>query len=96
MLQSRIFARRWLTRGRQVLHELSVTLSSPLSAAWLRLGAFIVTLLGPRLASATWEPLIDSTDFDGIRADMLTVAGGIVSVTLIIVGLAYLARSMTR
>ena len=73
----------------------------PKSRHWAFRGRHVIAfsmpwLLYPRFAFATWVPLIDATDFDGMRADMLTTAGGIVSVTLIIVGLAYLARSMTR
>lgn len=44
----------------------------------------------------TWTPLIAGADFDGIRADVLTTATGIISVVLIVVGLAILIRAFSR
>jgi hypothetical protein len=34
----------------------------------------------------TWIPLINSTYFDGIKADVLTTAGGVLAVGLIVLG----------
>lgn len=55
-----------------------------------------LSFLFPRLALADWTPLIASTDFDGIRNDVLTTAAGIVSVVLVIIGLAWLVRSFVK
>ncbi len=38
----------------------------------------------------TWTPIISSTFFDGVRADMLVSVGGILGLALIIFGLAML------
>ena len=43
-------------------------------------------------AYATWTPLVASTDFDGIRADVTVIAVGIVSVMLIVVGIGILIK----
>lgn len=48
------------------------------------------------VALADWTPLITADDFDGIQTDVMTVAGGIISVTLIIIGVAYLVRAMVK
>ncbi|WP_319585999.1 hypothetical protein [uncultured Desulfobulbus sp.] len=40
----------------------------------------------------TWTPIISSTFFDGVRADMLVSVGGILGLALIIFGLAMLMR----
>ena len=48
------------------------------------------------LAMAAYTPLIVSTDFDGIRFDVLTVAGGVISILLVIVGLALLMKTLSR
>lgn len=40
----------------------------------------------------TWTPLITSSDFDGVRTDLLTTVGGIVTLLFIILGLAVLYR----
>jgi hypothetical protein len=40
----------------------------------------------------TWEPIISSTFFDGVRTDMLVAVGGILGLALIIFGLAMLMR----
>lgn len=45
---------------------------------------------------AAWTPLIQASDFDGIRTDMLATASGIVTILLIIVGLGLLIRSLNR
>jgi hypothetical protein len=43
-------------------------------------------------AWAVWTPLITSTDFDGIRTDLLTTVGGIVTLLFILLGLSVLYR----
>jgi len=43
-----------------------------------------------------WTPLIATTDFDGIKTDVLTTAGGIISVLLIIIGIGLLVRTLGR
>ncbi len=43
-----------------------------------------------------WVPLIASTDFDGIKADVLTTSGGILAVLLVIVGVGLLVRVLGR
>lgn len=43
-----------------------------------------------------WTPLIAATDFNGIRADVLTTATGIISIVLIVVGLGILVRVLSR
>lgn len=42
-----------------------------------------------------WTPLISAADFVGIRSDLLTTAGGIISLLLIIAGLALLYKVFT-
>lgn len=39
-----------------------------------------------------WTPLIQASYFDGIRADLITTVGGIVSCLLIVVGLGILYK----
>lgn len=53
-------------------------------------------LLSVKMSHAEWSPLIEAADFAGIRTDILTVAGGVVSVLLIVAGLAMLIRAMGR
>ncbi len=43
-----------------------------------------------------WTPMISSTFFDGVRADMLTGSTGILGLVLIIFGLAMLMRTIGR
>ncbi len=51
----------------------------------------------PSVAGAvTWTSLINSTDFDGVRADVLTTAGGVISVVLVVLGLGILIRVLSR
>jgi len=50
----------------------------------------------PTPALAAWTPLIASTDFDGIKADVLTTSGGILSVLLVIVGIGLLVKILGR
>ena len=40
----------------------------------------------------TWTPLLSSTFFDGVKADMMTAVSGILGLTLIIFGLVMLMR----
>lgn len=40
----------------------------------------------------TWTPLLSSTFFDGVKADMMTAVGGILGLALIIFGLVMLMR----
>ena len=58
--------------------------------------AAVGSLLVSSLAYADWTPLISSDDFTGMQDDMLTMVAGIVSIVLIVVGLGFLIRSMTR
>ena len=44
----------------------------------------------------TWTPLLSSTFFDGVKADMLVAVGGILSLSLIVFGLAMLMRVTGR
>jgi len=52
--------------------------------------------LVPGVCFATYTPLISSTTFDGVRADVSLTAIGIISVLIIIVGVALIARAFTR
>lgn len=59
----------------------------------------LLVLLGlavPSLAHAEWTPLISSTMFDGIKADLLTMVAGIVTIFFIILGLVMLMRAGGR
>lgn len=40
----------------------------------------------------TWTPLVASSDFDGIQADLITVAGGIVGCLLIVLAVGILIK----
>lgn len=42
----------------------------------------------------TWTPLIDSSWFDGIKADLLTGSTGILTCCLIVLGAGILIRSL--
>jgi hypothetical protein len=44
----------------------------------------------------TWTPLLSSTFFDGVKADMLVAVGGILGLSLIVFGLAMLMRVTGR
>jgi hypothetical protein len=59
-----------------------------------------VALMGaalPTMAQAEdWTPLITSTMFDGIRADLILMVGGIVTLFFIVFGLAMLMRAGGR
>lgn len=43
-----------------------------------------------------WTPLVSATMFDGIKADMLTATGGIMTLALIILGGGILLRVLMR
>ena len=59
--------------------------------------AYAATLMIPCAAlAATWTPLIASTDFDGIRSDVLVACGGILAVLLIIIGVGLLVKMLGR
>ena len=59
-----------------------------------------VALMGaalPTMAQAEdWTPLISSTFFDGVRADMVLAAAGILGLSLIIFGVVMLMRTVGR
>ena len=40
-----------------------------------------------------WTPMISSVFFDGVRADLLVAVSGILSLVLIILGLAILVKA---
>lgn len=46
-------------------------------------------------ALAVWTPLIASTDFDGIKADVLTASAGMLAVLLVIAGVGLLIHIMS-
>ena len=50
----------------------------------------------PSLASATWTPLIVSTAFDGVTADLLTAVGGMMTLIMIVVGVGILVRVFSK
>ena len=61
------------------------------------LAPLIFLLFLPFLAFAEeWTPLISSAMFDGIKADMFTMVGGIVTLFFIILGLVMLMRAGGR
>lgn len=43
-----------------------------------------------------WTPLVSSTMFDGIRTDMLTASGGLMTLSLIVLGVGILLRVFMR
>ncbi len=61
-----------------------------------RILAALAALIVPASAFAwgetTWTPLIESSYFTGIRADLLLAVGGIISLLLIIAGVSVLAK----
>lgn len=65
-------------------------------SAFFIFATFCVALLGIADYAAAYTPLIASTDFTGILADVTTAAGGIVSVALIVIGLGMLVRVLSR
>lgn len=61
-----------------------------------RLLIVLAPLVVPSMALAEWTPLISSTAFDGIKADLLTMVGGIITLFFIIFGLVMLMRAGGR
>lgn len=58
--------------------------------------ALFALMLVPQHVYADWTPLIASSDFAGIKTDVLTTAAGVVTILLIIVGLGILIRALNR
>lgn len=59
--------------------------------------AFLFLFFQVKAASAaTWTPLIASADFDGIKSDVLTSAGGCLAVLLVILGVGMLLKILGR
>lgn len=59
--------------------------------------ALTLSIFAPAIARAeSWTPLITSSSFDGIKADMITMVGGIVTLFFIVLGLAMLMRAGGR
>lgn len=48
------------------------------------------------LAEDGWTPMMSSSMFDGIKADLFTMVGGIVTIFFIILGLVMLMRAGGR
>ncbi len=46
------------------------------------------------VAYAEWTPLITSSDFTGVQTDLLTVASGVLGLSVIVLGLFILIRAM--
>ena len=42
-----------------------------------------------------WTPLISAADFVGLRADVLSTAGGIISVLLVVTGIGIIYKVLT-
>lgn len=64
-----------------------------------KLSIFLMFLIFPRFAFATtstYTPLISVDMFDGVRADVSTAAAGILSVLVIILAVALIARVIGR
>ncbi len=65
----------------------------------LMIWALLISFLSvPILAVAddTWTPILSSSMFDGIKADMFTMIGGIVTLFFLILGLVMLMRAGGR
>ena len=56
----------------------------------------LIGITVPSLALAEWTPLITTTFFDGIKADMIVAVGGILGLALLVFGLAMLMRVTGR
>ena len=62
-----------------------------------RLLVVLAPLGFPALALADeWTPLVTASMFDGIKIDMLTMVGGLVTLFFIILGLTMLMRAGGR
>ena len=66
----------------------------PVFLILLLVGVVVVGVADP--SHASWTPLSESDDFDGIKQDVLTAAAGIVSVVLVIIGLSWLVRAFVK
>jgi hypothetical protein len=44
----------------------------------------------------TWTPLVSASDFTGIQTDLSTVAAGLVTIALTIVGVFFVIKTLTR
>jgi hypothetical protein len=55
----------------------------------------ILLALWHKSAFAEWTPLITTTDFEGVKADVLTAGTGVLSIAVIILGLMFIIRTMT-
>lgn len=62
----------------------------------LLLLATLTLFMLPSLALADWTPMIDSSMFDGIKSDLVTLVGGVVTIFFIILGLVMLMRAGGR
>jgi hypothetical protein len=58
--------------------------------------ALLGVALPARAQAEDWTPLISSTFFDGVRADMVLAAAGILGLSLIIFGVVMLMRTVGR
>ncbi len=62
-----------------------------------RLLIILAPLVVPSMALAEeWTPMISSTFFDGIKADLMTMVYGIITLFFIIFGLVMLMRAGGR
>lgn len=61
---------------------------------------FLLTVLGMSgsafAETPAWTPLITTSSFDGIRADVTTTCLGLLSILIIIVALSLISRAFTR
>ena len=61
------------------------------------LASFFTLCISPCMAlAATYTPLITGTTFDGVKDDVSATAVAIISILLIIIGVAMIARTMTH
>lgn len=44
----------------------------------------------------TYTPLLAATDFDGIKADVMTAGGGILTIAIIMIAIGLLIRVLSR
>ena len=49
-------------------------------------------IMTPMTALAEWTPLIHAIDFDGIKVDLTTAAGGLITLCLVVLGVGLLVR----
>jgi hypothetical protein len=53
----------------------------------------ILGILG-NSAIAAWTPLVSSGDFTGINTDLTTIATGVVTLALVLVGIGFIVKGM--